>query len=178
MYSYFLAFFGFLKVIWGGYSYFKDVEKHFSAQNIPKTFQKTQIYFNLFGWPWGFCHPLRPLCSACFWKLSCSSKGTKFNLTKAADLSKDFVKTIFVIKNILLMTRTLSHIRLLTKVLDAFDPLTNDLYLLIKYLFTFKHFKLTFPLWKPLKRDQTRMFTLWWWYQLSTWVMYVLSMLV
>ena len=62
-FPYFWAFFGLLKVIWGGYSYFKNVEKHFSAQNIAKSFQKTQIYFNLFGWPRGFCHPLRPLCT-------------------------------------------------------------------------------------------------------------------
>ena len=35
------------------------------SPNIPKSFQKTQIYFNLFGWPRGFCHPFRPLCIVC-----------------------------------------------------------------------------------------------------------------
>ena len=34
-----------------------------SSQDIPKSFQKCHIYFNLFWWPRGFCHPLRPLCS-------------------------------------------------------------------------------------------------------------------
>ena len=29
----------------------------------PKASKKTQIYFHLFGWPWGFSHPLRPLCN-------------------------------------------------------------------------------------------------------------------
>ena len=39
----------------------------FMLKIYPKASKKTRIYFNLFGWPWGFCPNLRPLCTALLW---------------------------------------------------------------------------------------------------------------
>ena len=36
---------------------------------ISKTFQKTELDFNLLEWPKEFCHPLRPLCAVRKWSV-------------------------------------------------------------------------------------------------------------
>ena len=52
----------------------KMFKNHFLLKIYQKASKKTQFYFNLFGWQWGFCHPLRPLC---FWTYTVKSWITK-----------------------------------------------------------------------------------------------------
>ena len=59
----FLSFFWTFKAdLRGLFMLWKCLKNTFLLKIYPKALKNLQIYFNLYGWPRVFCHPLRPLC--------------------------------------------------------------------------------------------------------------------